>query len=127
MTTSLSDLKPGDTVILQYLSWYSLSYIGEYIATVDSLTKTQIIVGTRRFRISDGREFSSRSWRIIPATPDQIAEVERRQQIRQDQERAYQLAVKVGNRARSCITAVDAIPHLEAALAALNQNEPSDP
>ena len=125
MTTSLSDLKPGDTVILRY-SW---PYIGDRIATVDRLTKTQIIVGTRRFRISDGREFSSSSsyYRIIPATPDQIAEVERRQQIRQDQERAYQLAIKVGNCARSCVTAVDAIPHLEAALAAFNQNEPSDP
>lgn len=128
MTTSLSDLKPGDTVILRYLSRYSSLCIPDQIATVDRLTKTQIIVGTRRFRISDGRGLSSNSsYRIIPATPDQIAEVERRQQIRQDQERAYQLAVKVGNRARSCVTAVDAIPHLEAALAAFNQNEPSDP
>ena len=129
MTTSLSDLKPGDTVILQYLSGYSSSYISDRIATVDRLTKTQIIVGTRRFRISNGREFSSSSsyYRIIPATPDQIAEVERRQQIRQDQERAYQLAAKVGTLARACITAAAAIPHLEAAMAALNQNEPSDP
>ena len=126
MTTSLSDLKPGDTVILRY----STPYIDDRIATVDRLTKTQIIVGTRRFRIGDGREIGRDCWayyRIIPATPDQIAEVERRQQLKQDQERAYQLAVKVGNRARARSNAASAIPHLEAALAALNQNEPSDP
>ena len=132
MTTSLSDLKPGDTVILQYLSRYSWPHILDRIATVDRLTKTQIIVGARRFRIRDGLVVDKRAdrWsycRIFPATPDQIAEVERRQQIKQDQERAYQLAIKVGDCARSCVTAVDAIPHLEAALAALNQNEPSDP
>jgi len=129
MTTSLSDLKPGDTVILRYASLCIPDHLApDRIATVDRITKTQIIVGTHRFRISDARGLSSNSsYRIIPATPDQLAEVERRQQIKRDQERAYQLAVKVGNRARSCITAVDAIPHLEAALAALNQNEPSDP
>ena len=126
MTISLSSLKPGDTVILRY----STPCIPDRIATVDRLTKTQIIVGTRRFRISDGQEIGCSRWdyyRIVPATPDQIAEVERRQQLKQDQERAYQLAAKVGNRARACTTAATAIPHLEAALAVLNQNEPSDP
>jgi hypothetical protein len=98
MTVSLSDLKPGDTVILRHSTPYNL----DRIATVDRLTKTQIIVGSRRFRISDGKEIGCSHWdyyRIVPATPDQIAEVERRQQINQDQERAYQLAVQVGNRA----------------------------
>jgi hypothetical protein len=126
MTVSLSDLKPGDTVILRHSTPYNL----DRIATVDRLTKTQIIVGSRRFRISDGKEIGCSHWdyyRIVPATPDQIAEVERRQQINQDQERAYQLAVQVGNRARSRSTAAAAIPHLEAALAVLDQNEPSDP
>ena len=129
MTTSLSSLKPGDTVILRY----STPYIDDRIATVDRLTKTQIIVGTRRFRISSGTEAgdgAAARWEncwIVPATPDQIAEVERRQKLKQDQERAYQLAAKIVNRARSCTTAAAAITHLEAALAALNQNEPSDP
>ena len=121
MTTSLSNLKPGDTVILRY----STPYIDDRIATVDRLTKTQIIVGTRRFRISDGREFYSSRYdyyRVLPATPDQIAEVERRQQLRQDQERAYQLAAKIGTRARACSNAAAAIPHLVAALAALAED-----
>lgn len=122
MTTSLSSLKPGDTVILRY----STPYIDDRIATVDRLTKTQIIVGPRRFRISDGQEIGYSRWDycwIVPATPDQLAEVE----LKQDQERAYQLAAQVSNRARNCSTAAAAIPHLEAALAALDQTEPSDP
>ena len=126
MTASLSDLKPGDTVILRY----STPSILDRCATVDRLTKTQIIVGTRRFRISDGQEIGCSRWdyyRIVPATPDQIAEVKRRQQLKQDQERAYQLAAQVSKRARSRSTAAAAIPHLEAALAALDQTEPSDP
>lgn len=126
MTASLSSLKLGDTVILRY----STPYIDDRIATVDRLTKTRIIVGPRRFRISDGQEIGYNRWdcvRIIPATPDQIAEVERRQKLKQDQERAYQLAAKIVNRARSCTAAAAVIQHLEAALAALNQNEPSDP
>lgn len=126
MTTSLSDLKPGDTVIVGHSS----PFILDRIATVDRLTKTQIIVGPGRFRISDGREIGRSRWdyyRIVPATPDQIAEVKRRLQIKQDQERAYQLAAQVSNRARSRSTAAAAIPHLEAALAALDQTEPSDP
>ena len=121
MTTSLSSLKPGDTVILRY----SMPYIHDRIATVDRLTKTQIIVGTRRFRISDGREFCADKWScywITPATHDQIAEVERRQQLKQDQERAYQLAAKIGTRARACSNAAAAIPHLVAALAALAED-----
>ena len=79
MTTSLSDIRPGDTVILRYSSPFVL----DRIATVDRVTKTQIIVGTKRFRISDGRELSRDAWsfnRIVPATPDAIAEVERHQQ-----------------------------------------------
>ena len=126
MTTSLSNLKPGDTVILRY----STRFIDDRIATVDRRTTTQVIVGTRRFRISDGRELRGDRWayyRIVPATPDQIAEIERRQQLRQDQERAYRLAAEIGTRARACSNVTAAIPHLEAALAALNQNEPSDP
>ena len=126
MTASLSDLKPGDTVILRY----STPYILDRIATVDRLTKTRIIVGPRRFRISDGQEIGCGSWDycwIVPATPDQLAKVERRRQIKQDQERAYQLAIQISNRARSRSTAAAAIPHLEAALAALDQTEPSDP
>jgi hypothetical protein len=121
MTTSLSDLKPGDTVILRY----STPYIPDRIATVDRLTKTRIIVGPRRFRISDWQEIGYGSWDycwIVPATPDQLAEVERRRQIKQDQERAYQLAIQISNRARSRSTAAAAIPHLEAALAALTDD-----
>ena len=126
MTTSLSSLKPGDTVILRY----STPFIDDRIATVDRLTRTVIIVGTRRFRISDGREFYSSRYdyyRVLPATADQIAEVERRQKLKQDQERANELAAEIVNRARSCTAAAAVIQHLEAALAALNQNEPSDP
>jgi hypothetical protein len=126
MTASLSDLKPGDTVILRY----STPFIDDRITIVDRATKTQIIVGTRRFSKSDGRERTASRWsyyRVIPATPDQLAKVERRRQIKQDQERAYQLAIQISNRARSRSTAAAAIPHLEAALAALDQTEPSDP
>jgi hypothetical protein len=83
MFASLSDLKPGDTVILRY---------------------------------------STPSIRVIPATPDQIAEGERRKQIKQDQERARKLAVQVSIRARECSNAAAAIPHLEAALAALAED-----
>lgn len=118
MTTSLSDLKPGDTVILRY----STPFIDDRITIVDRVTKTQVIVGTRRFNKSDGRERTASRWdyyRIVPAMPDQIAEVERRQQLKQDRERADQLAAQVSNRARACSNAAAAIPHLEAALAVL--------
>jgi len=118
--TSLSDLKLGDQVILRY----SMPFVDDKIETVDRLTKTQIIVGTYRFRISDGYQVGTSDgrwgyYRIIPATPDQIAEVERRHQIKQDQERAYRLAVQIGTRARKCSSAASAIPHLIAALTAL--------
>ena len=121
MTASLSDLKPGDTVILRY----STPFIDDRITIVDRLTKTQIIVGTRRFSKSDGRERTASCWdyyRIVPATPDQIAAVERRQQLKQDQERAYQLATKIGTRTRACSNVAAAIPHLVAALAALAED-----
>ena len=121
MTAPLSSLKPGDPVILRFSS----PFVNDRIATVDRLTKTQIIVGTRRFRISDGREFYSSRYdyyRILPATADQIAEVERRQQIKQDQESAYRLAVQISNRARVCSSAAAAMPHLVAALAALAED-----
>ena len=120
MTTSLSDLKSGDTVILRYSSTWGLP---DSIATVDRVTKTQIIVGLRRFRISNGRELGASQcayYRIVPATPDEIAEVERRQQLKQDQRRAYQLAAEIGTRARACSSVAAAIPHLEAALACLS-------
>lgn len=120
MEPSLSSLKPGDPVILRH----STPYTPDRIATVDRITKTQIIVGTRRFRISDGQEIGCSRWhynRIVPATPDQLAELERRQQLKQDQERAYHLAAKIGTRARACSTAATAIPHLEAALAVLTE------
>ena len=126
MTPSLSDLKPGDTAILRY----STPFIDDRITIVDRVTKTQIIVGTRRFNKSDGRERTASRWdyyRIVPATPDQIAEVERRQQLKQDQERVDRIAVQISNRARNCSTAAAAIPHLEAALAALDQTASSDP
>lgn len=121
MTASLSDLKPGDTVILRY----STPFIDDRITIVDRVTRTRIIVGTRRFRKHDGREHTASRWsyyRVFPATPDQIAEVERRQQLKQDQERAYQLAVQVSDRARECSNAAAAIAHLEAALAALAED-----
>jgi len=123
MTTSLSDIKPSDKVILRY----STPFIDDRITIVDCVTKTQIIVGTRRFNKSNGRERTASRWsryRVIPATPNQIAEVERRQQLKQDQERVDRIAVQVSNRARNCSTAAAAIPHLEAAL---DQTEPSDP
>ena len=124
MTTSLSDIRPGDKVILRY----STPFVPDQIATVDRVTKTQIIVGKRRFRISDGQQLGSQglwaSYRIFPATPDEIAEVERHQQLKRDHQRACDLAEaiveEVGTRDYDSLSAAAAIPHLEAALAALN-------
>lgn len=126
MTTSLSDIRPGDTVILRYAS----SFVPDQIATVDCVTKTQIFIGGsgRLFRISDGREsgYHGRSayFQIFPATPDEIAEAERHQQLKRDHQRACDLAEaivqEVGTRDYASLSAAAAIPHLEAALAALN-------
>ena len=124
MTTSLSDIRPGDTVILRH--YVTITF--DQIAAVTRVTKTQIIVGKRRFRVSDGRQLGSQgpwaSYRIVPATPDAIAEVERKQQFRRDRQRACDLAEaiahEVNTRDYASSNAAAAIPHLEAALAALN-------
>lgn len=117
MTASLSDLKPGDKVVLRY----SLSYIHDKIVTIDRRTKTQIIVGTHRFRISDGEKIGANElgyYRIVPVTPALVAEVERLQQIKQDQIRAHDLAAQIYACVSDCTSAAD-IPRLEAALSTL--------
>ncbi|AZB50522.1 hypothetical protein [Synechococcus phage S-H1] len=126
MTTSLSDIRPGDKVILRYSS----TFVPDQIATVDRVTKTQIFIGGsgRRFRIRDGRESGYHGqwacFHIFPATPDEIVEVERHQQLKRDHQRACDLAEEiveeVGTRDYASLSAAAAIPHLEAALAALN-------
>ena len=126
MTTSLSNIRPGDKVILRNSSPYSLNKV----VTVDRITKTQIIIGLQRFRISDGDQLGSRGqwsycW-ITTATPDEIAEVERQQQLRQEQEHVYQLTRQVKLAARNCSNVAAAIPHLEAALVALKQENNND-
>lgn len=77
MTTSFFDLKPGDQVVLEQAI---LEMRGRIIVTIDRVTETQIIIGSRRFSRETGLPckmsfLCEESLRI--ATPELIAKVEK--------------------------------------------------
>lgn len=116
MTQQLSDLKKGDKVVVRD---YPRGL--DSIETIKSVTKRRIILsGNRRYAIEDGKEVTTGSWNstyIQPATSQRIAQVKRQNEIN--------LAIKVNAQrlyALSLVERFPAIPHLEAALAALNDD-----
>ena len=122
MTKQLSDLKKGDQVFLKD------SRPGEFdsIETIERVTRTQIILPhNNRFRIKDGGEIRGDIWwrkTIRPATAELIAEVERQNKIKAVRIKALGLIERLRSQNNNSKNVAAAIPHLEAALAALNDD-----
>ena len=122
MTKQLSDLKEGDQVFVKRCG-------GDFIDTIKRVTKTQIITSNdNKFRRKDGAEIGrGQRWslRITPATPELIAQVKRKDEIILARRNARNLAVKLAAMCRDSNNVAAAIPHLEAAIAAL-ENDPDN-
>lgn len=78
----LLNLKPGDTVIINPGGAFSR----QAAKTVDKITATQIVIGTARYRKSDGyrmgegTSYGARAY-ITPPTVEKLAEIERNDMI----------------------------------------------
>ena len=118
-TKQLSDLKPGDQVFVRDCRRKG----NDRIETIERITKTQIILShNNRFRIKDGHEIGGDLWwkkSIRPATPDLTAEVKREDEIKAASINALSLVERFKSKYRLSDNVAAAIPHLEAALAAL--------
>ena len=118
MTKSLSDLKPGDQVIL-------CDYKKETV-TIDRVTKTQIIIGSFRFNRKHGRQIGCNYWAgawIQIATPELIAEIKTEKQIKKAKYRANALIEEFGKQYRYSDNLIAALPHLEKALNVLTSDQ----
>ena len=124
MTKQLSDLKPGDQVFVRDYRRGG----DDSIETIERITKTQIILShNNRFKIKDGDEIGGDTWwkkSIRPATTELIAEVERQNKTKAVRIKALGLIERLRSQNNNSENVAAAIPHLEAALAAL-KNHPT--
>ena len=76
MSDFLQKLQPGDLVIIEGIGF---AFRDGLIASVDRVTKTQVILDSgRRFRRADGREIGRRGWTSVwieEATKEKIQQV----------------------------------------------------
>lgn len=77
MNEWLEKLKASDTVIIR-------GNYNDALAAVDRLTATQIVIGNRRFNISNGYERGSDGWRrcrLAQATTEAVEKIRRRRLV----------------------------------------------
>jgi len=125
MTKSLSEIKSGDEVILR-------DRRSNTIEVVERTTKCWIILSKgRKFRISDGYPVGERdfSWfnisSIKPATPALKEEIKRKEALRKARHIVRSLTEKVNALCSESDNVAAVIPHLQAAVAAL-ETDPTD-
>ena len=118
------DIKVGDQVIID----------GRVIAQVERVTKTQFTANGRRFMRKGGYEYGGDYWhpqKAVPATPEQLEVATRRMEEDRMCSTANSLLIRlgtilqaIGRKNPSGVAA--AIPHLEAALAAMRGDTLTD-
>jgi len=81
---NLENVQVGDTLI------WNDRYATE-IVKVDRLTKTQIIIGSKRFRKSDGQSVGTSAWHLISVTIPEEGEIEKIQEARLHRQLMYEI------------------------------------
>ena len=128
MTKPLSELKAGDEVILRDAGSGYRSR--DTIEVIERTTKRWIILSEdTKFRISDGFPVGKvdpwNTCRIKPVTPELKQKIQLEEAFRRAKRNVRSLAEKVKTRCFERDNPAAAIPHLQAALAAL-ETDPAD-
>lgn len=125
----LSELKAGDEVILRNGGYLN----SDTIEIIERTTKHWIILSKgRKFRISDGYPVGKRDCRwfsissIKSATPELKEKIKREQALLKARNTVWSLAEEVKKRGSRSNNAAAVIPHLQAALAALEADQSNE-
>lgn len=125
-TKQLSDLKPGDKVIVEGTTNVFTGAQKSEFKIISSVAKTRITLASgEKFRIADGKELGASLWTdrwIIPVTSESIKNAFERGPNDSDDSQARDLVDTLAYVCRTGSKLAAAIPHLQAALAALKND-----